>query len=169
MLPYLITLRESPPHDIAKRHLPKVIRAALKALVNDWRKRMLPKHFIGSNRDRYDFQPRGKKYRRIKRSIAKERSDLVKAGGNIDLVRSGTMKAAMLRPHPIRAFAARATMIMPGPVYLTERPRDPRKPNMAFEITQVLPGEEEQLSRMLDDYIVQAIADFKTATRTTRI
>lgn len=166
MLPYLITLRESPPHDIARRHLPKVIRAALKALVNDWRKNMLPGHFKGSNRNKYDFQPRGKKYRAIKRHIAKERNDLVKAGGNIDLIRSGNLRDAMLRPHPIRAFASRAVMEMIGPVYLTEKPRDPRRPNMAHEITQVLPGEEQELSLLLDDYIVQAIAAFKEQKNT---
>lgn len=168
MLPYLITLRESPPHDIARRDLPKVMRAALKALVNDWRKDYLKEHFKASNRLKYGFQPRGKKYRAIKRKIAKDRNDLVKAGGNIDLIRSGNLRDLMLRPHPIKAFAKRAVMTMVGPSYLTEKPRNARRPDMAAEITRVIPGEEQALSLLYDDYVVQAIAAFK-AEKETRI
>ena len=166
MLPYVITLRESPPHDIARRYLPKVTRAALRELVSYWHRNLLKEHFKASNRIRYDFQQRGSKYRAIKRKIAKERGDLVRAGGNVDLIRSGDLRDMMLRPHPIRAFASRAVMEMIGPAYLTEKPRDPRRPNMALEITQVIPGEERDLSLRLDDYIVQAIADFKQAKET---
>ncbi len=129
--------------DVTVRNMRRIGRAMHQAMGERWLRKYLPLHFRQQTRRRYGFQKRKSKYLKNKQRLAK--TGEVEDSGRTLLVHSGDLRRAMSRRFFVRAFPSRATINMPGPSYARMRPRDPRKPNLGFEITAVTPAEHADL------------------------
>lgn len=161
-VPVVIKTTHEQYPELARREIGEVTRASNRAMAETWVDHMLPTHFGPNARFIYNFAPRTKRYLIRKRKLAAQGKVL--DGGTTDLVFSGTMRRMLLNIEPlIRAFPTRATVTMFGPSYLQERPRDPRRPNMAREIKQVTPSQERILAGRGDQVFNEKAQAMKAA------
>lgn len=65
-----------------------------------------------------------------------------------DLVYTGTLRANVTQVATIRAFEQRFKLIMPGTKYTPDRPRNPRMPPIAQEVTRLLEYEKVELAKI---------------------
>lgn len=155
--------------ELARRELGEASRASNRAMAELWVDSMLADHFRASAHYKYGYAQRSAKYLAKKQKMAARGKVL--EGGRTDLVFRGRMRQVVLGNHPlIKAFPSRATALIFGPAYFTDRPRNPRKPNMGREVTIVLASQERILAGRGDQVFVQkANAIRATKTVITRI
>lgn len=126
-----------------------------------WDATYLPMHFRRGAGRRYGYKHRTHKTKKRKERLAER--GIVQEGGKVDLVWTGLLKRSMLTSHSIRAYPSRVVINMPTTSYVSSRPRDGKRPNMALEITSVAPSEVTVLtaraSSTLDKETKKAIVD----------
>lgn len=132
--------------DLGPRQLGKYTKAAHQEVGYRWQIDMLPRHFTRAARSIYRYKPRSRNYEQKKRRLARLRPDLVKDGGESDLVFTGLTKRLMKRRHQVQAYPSRVTIRMVGPSYLRMRPNKSNHPHKAAEITAVTREEERKLT-----------------------
>ncbi len=143
--------------DLRPRQLSKYTKAAHQEVGYRWQIDMLPRHFTPAAASIYRHQRRTAAYLRKKRRLARARPDLVREGGQTDLVFTGLLKRLMKRRHQVRAYPSRVTIVMHGPRYLRMQPKNPRHPNKAREILTVLPSERRQLEEVAEKAFERAM------------
>lgn len=112
-----------------------------------WHRRYAPLHFQSSAHEKYGYDNRTERYKRRKRALA--RSGQAIDGGNRDLVLSGRMKEMLLGSATIRANDTGVTVNMPGPYYMTLKPKVIHGHVTADkyrEVTTVSDEEQEELA-----------------------
>jgi hypothetical protein len=160
-MPALIikTTHEQYP-ELMKREIGEASRASNRAMAEMWVGAeggfsMLADHFTPTAHYRYGYAQRSRRYLSLKMKAAASGRPMngfpVVDGGRTDLVLSGRLRHMMTAIHPlIKAFPTRATVLLFGPPYFTDRPRDPRRPNMGREVTTVLAYQERALAGRAD-------------------
>ena len=68
--------------------------------------------------------------------------------GLADLVFTGTLRANVTQVATIRVFEQRFKLVMPGTKYTPDRPRNPRMPPIAQEVTRLLEYEKVELAKL---------------------
>lgn len=147
-MPVLIRTSSTLPdwEDMSKRGHNRVMRSVFLAIGEHWQKHHLPRHFQRGAAARYGYQARTKTYKYKKRQA-------YKTGGavqpNQDLVFTGTLRTIVVRHQIVRAFPARATINIPGPTYLSSKPKPgSKRPDIGGEITAVAREEFHELDRV---------------------
>lgn len=86
MLPILKCTIETPANleGLADRHHNRLIKQALRTVLEDHHRRRIPLHFRADNRSKYQHMERTAKYRRAKMRRFHSRTDLVKTGRTRD-------------------------------------------------------------------------------------
>lgn len=165
MIPIRIrTVHEHHP-DLVVRELRLVTKATHEAIGRHWYDRLLPEHFTPWARSAFNHTPRSKKYLRMKAMLA--RSGKVLDGGSLDLVATGTLRRMVLGIAPIvKGYPSRATVKIFGPTYFQERPRNPKRPNMARELKAVSEVHGKRLQTVGEQTFTAALAAVR-ATKTT--
>jgi hypothetical protein len=77
--------------------------------------------------------------------------DRMLAAAGIDqnpLTYTGTLRANVTQVATIRAFEQRFKLVMPGTKYTPDRPRNPRMPPIAQEVTRLLEYEKIELAKL---------------------
>jgi len=122
-----------------------------------WHQHMLKEHFRRNSRQRYGYKPRSEKYERRKRFGNTGKQGFrgrAKYMGMVDLVCEGDLEESIRGWATIRAFPSRVTVAMNGPSYLRINYK-PNRPNLAREITAVIPEEEKLLADVMDDVVTR--------------
>jgi hypothetical protein len=159
-VPILIHIQYEQPPEVSKRKWREFMRAGMADMGAQWHTEILPKHFTQRARTKYGHKKRGAEYNLSKRRRAKH--GVVKQGGRVDNVFSGTMRKALEQMSTIRAFPSRATLQMRGPNYISMRPKDSKQPHKAREITTVTQDEEKKLSETLNETVGRKLAAYKS-------
>jgi len=165
MIPIKIrTVHEQHP-DLTVRQLRTVTKTTHEAIGRHWYERLLPEHFTPWARVAFNHAPRSRKYLRQKMALA--RSGRVLEGGSMDLVATGTLRRMVLGIAPIvKGYPTRATVKVFGPTYFQDRPRSPRKPNMARELKAVSDVHGKRLQTVAEHTFTATLAAVR-ATKTT--
>ena len=122
----------------------EVLRGVMVDMATDWSTRYVPKHFTESASRKYGYQQRSAKYQRRKRQLAARGA--AARGGRVDLVMTGQLERMIMASRfNIRGFPARATVTLNGPSYFRIKPRNPKRPNLAAEVTAITDQEREKL------------------------
>lgn len=158
------TITEDPP-PLSKRAMRELTRDGFREVGQMWQREMLPDHFDPSRQRKYKFRRRGSKYIERKRRDAER--DKARKGGRALLVRSGLMEQLLEREQRVRAFPTRATVMIPGPRYVSMRPRGNR-PNLGAEATAVTSGETKRLAKRFDEHVTQQLNQ-RRGTKTTKV
>lgn len=162
--PVLIRTTHSDYPELKARQLGEASRASNRAMAEVWVQTMLPDHFSPSAHYKYGYAPRSKRYMDRKRKLAAR--GVVLDGGQTDLVFTGRLRHMLTQIQPlIKSYPSRASAILFGTPYFTDRPRNPRKPNMGREVTQILPHQEQVLAGR-GDQVFRKKADEIKATKT---
>lgn len=166
MIPIKIrTVHEHHP-DLVVRELRHVTKATHEAIGRHWYERLLPEHFTPWARSAFNHSPRSRKY--IQRKMAAARNGKVMDGGTLDLVATGALRRMVLGIAPIvKGYPSRATVKIFGPTYFQERPRNPRRPNMARELKAVSDVHGKRLQTVGEHTFTAALAAVR-ATKTTK-
>ena len=143
--------------EISARALRQMRREAMKRTGAYWQQRQLPKHFTQTAKTEYSMKRRGRKYQARKRKIAKK-------GGRAPLVFTGMMELLMRRKQVVRAFPTRVSISIPGPSYMSMRPKGNR-PNLGEEATRVNKKDEDELTRIHDQELQKLIDNYKPKRR----
>ena len=151
------------PKVVGVRKLKEFCREGFRQAVLFWHRKYHPLHYRSFSAAKYRYKQRRKGYiERKKLGI----NPPVKRGGLADIVRSGLTESVMTRPRPVRAYPTRARMRMPGPSYVTMRPRDSRKPSLAREITRVISSEERAILKTFEITVMRQIKAVRQTKRT---
>jgi hypothetical protein len=124
-----------------------VFRDVHQAMAEHWAAKLLPKHFKQNARAIYKYRRR--QARTIRRKQGAAAAGQAALGGSVDLVWSGLLMRAVLGYQEIKATHARGTVRMFGPSYLRQRPIR-NQPDMAAEITTVIPSEIKELEQVAE-------------------
>lgn len=132
--------------ELVRRELGECSRAANRAMAETWiDSGMLKDHFTPTAHYKYGYAQRSRRYMARKTKLAAR--GIVMDGGRTDLVFFGRLRRMLTQIHPlIKAFPSRATVLLFGPEYFSDRPRDPRKPNMGKEVCTTLESQERILA-----------------------
>ena len=143
--------------EVSGRALRRMRREAMKRTGAYWQQKMLPKHFQVGAKATYGMQTRGRKYQARKRKHAKK-------GGRAPLVFSGNMEALLKRKQIVKAFPTKATISIPGPSYMSMRPKGSR-PNLGAEATAVNKRDEDLLTKIHDTELQKLLDNHKPKRR----
>lgn len=129
--------------------------SANKEAVLVWHRHFLPGHFTAKQR-KYNNQKRKEPYSKIKEELGRTGKafvngrvihERVQLGGQIDNVRKGKSSQMAKGASPVKATPQSATVYMRVPFYAAMKRKDPTKPQMAKEITQVTDDEKMAMRR----------------------
>lgn len=90
----------------------------------------------------------------------------VNPGNLAALVYTGTLRTNVTQVATIRTFENRFKLIMPGTAYTPDRPRSPRQPPIAQEVTRLLEREKKELAKLGKASAVAQLQALKTPTTT---
>jgi hypothetical protein len=121
-----------------------VFTAANAAMAKTWQDKFKALHFKPNARYRYSYQKRAVATMKRKKRLVE--SGQLSAGDNMDLVQSGNLRRAVLRYHPITATPKFSKIVLQGPTYFNIRYR-PGRPNIADEVTRIIPSEGTALGQ----------------------
>jgi hypothetical protein len=158
MLPIKIKIEDDKPPDVAARRYREFSKRGFEVAAAWWHQALLPEHFQQFAAAKYRYKPRTKKYLDRKRKLAER--GIVKDGGRLPLVFSGTMRDLMVRAAVIRGFPTRATLRMEAPRYVTFRPKA-NQPDKVAEVTRVLPAQQQRLEEIYRDHVEGELKDFR--------
>lgn len=155
---------------VPKRQLRDMNREAHLRTAQLWNKRYLPGHFkvTKNQRGKYRHKERSKNYEERKHRIGSKGTRFVRNQGRFDNVYTGHMRKLLNRRHVVKAFPTRATISMPGPRYISMRPKDRSRPHKAAEILFVTAAEKEVLADTFDK-LMQKMIDGYQGRRANRI
>ena len=139
---------------VSRRALSRMRREAMKRAGAYWQQKMLPKHFQPGAIRTYGMKRRTAAYQKRKKA----------KGIRHAVVWSGQLKSLMLRRQIVRAFPTRATINIPGPSYLSMRPKGNR-PNLGEEVTAVIKRDEDELTKIHDQELQELIDNHKPRSR----
>lgn len=162
MINYIRMLEARPP-EVTIRRWREIRKSVMTVMGLHWHKHMLPGHFQPGAENRYHFARRTSKHLETKKKGASRGS----IGGRIvdpraatdPLTFSGTLRANVTQVATIRAFEQRFKLIMPGTKYTPDRPRNPRMPPIAQEVTRLLEYEKLELAKLGK---AKAVAELKS-------
>ena len=80
---------------------------------------------------------------------------------------TGNLRANVTQFATIRVFEQRFKLVMPGTPYTPDRPRTPKQPPIAQEVTRLLEREKAELSRLGKAFAGEALKAIKSPTTTT--
>lgn len=151
--------------ELVRRELGECSRASNRAMAELWVEGgMLADHFTAAAHYKYGYAQRSRRYLQRKMKLAAQGQ--VMDGGRTDLVFRGNLRRMLTQIHPlIKAFPTRATVLLFGPPHFTDRPRDPRRPNMGREVCTVL-GYQERILAGRADQVFNEKAQAIRATKT---
>lgn len=153
------------PAPLSKRAMRELTRDGFREIGQMWQREMVPDHFDPAKQRKYRFRPRSKKY--LDRKLREAERGKARKGGRALLVRSGLMEQLLEREQRVRAFPTRATVLLPGPRYVSMRPRGNRQ-NLGEEATRVTRGEQRRLEKRFDKHVTTLLNE-RRGTKTTRI
>ena len=104
---------------------------------------------------RYRFKKRSTAYQERKRRRGERRP----------LVFTGHLKNLMTRRQIVMAYPTRATINIPGPSYLSMRPKSGNRPNLGEEVTRVDKKDEDKLTEIHDQELQKLINNYKPRKR----
>lgn len=151
MIPIFCEITETCPPEVMKKHYNTLTRNGLMAAAQHWHAEFLPMHFLQSARFRYGYKQRGRKWLKRKRALAT--IGRAKQGGVVDLVFSGMLAENVLELATFRATATQATVTMRARNFVQMRLKTTKQPDMAGEITRVIPQEAEVLASIANDNV----------------
>tara|TARA_R110000868_G_scaffold73672_2_gene213490 strand:+ start:3501 stop:4010 length:510 start_codon:yes stop_codon:yes gene_type:complete len=151
MINYIRMLEKRPP-EVTIRRWRDIRKSVMTVMGLHWHQHMLPKHFQPNAINVYQMARRTTKYTETK-AMAAQRGSI---GGRIvdpraatdSLTLSGTLRANVTQVATIRVFEQRFKLIMPGTKYTPDRPRNPRMPPIAQEVTRLLEYEKTELAKL---------------------
>lgn len=162
---YQMKLLTDPDPGLSRRKRATILRGGHQKMGQHWIDQYLPLHWRTDAKTRYNHQPRRPGYIRAKRRRAG--FGLVKRHGLVDNVYGGVMERMLRSQKTIRAFPTRATVVLSGPAYISLRPRDPKKPHKAKEISTVIPSEAADLTRVLGEAVTTGLNEMRAKSSKT--
>lgn len=147
-----VRIIETRPADVTIRKWRTVRHEVMRVMGMHWHQNMLPLHFEPNAANVYRFEPRSQNYLEAKLKAA-ERGTLGRRrvdpkAATDALTLSGTLRTNVTQVATIRTFEQRFKLIMPGTSYTPARPRSPRQPPIADEVTRLLEREKQELSKV---------------------
>ena len=151
MINYIRILETRPP-EVAIRRWREIRKSVMTVMGLHWHQHMLPKHFEPGAGNVYHYDRRTSKYLITKQTAAKRGQTgnriVDPRAASDSLTFSGTLRANVTQVATIRAFEQRFKLIMPGTKYTPDRPRNPRMPPIAQEVTRLLEYEKAELAKL---------------------
>jgi len=153
--------------ELAVRGQRSVLKSTMGKMASRWSSKYLALHFKSGNDRRYGYKRRSAATRKRKRQLAAR--GVVVAGGLVPLLHSGDLqRQVMASRFAVKEFPTRATIKLQGPNYLRIRPRSGR-PNLAEEITTVIPSERRDLASFADKTLTKQIENWIKINGTRRL
>lgn len=161
-------LTEKRPLDVARDAWREISRAAYRAVGLYWVANYLMGHFEAGAGEKYRYKFRSAAYRKRKdrlfaagKPFVKRGGDPVIAGSNRPNVLTGYMMREIQRSTIVRGFPSRCTVYLIGPQYFTTRFFKKNQPDKGKEITTVLPEERKQLSKVLEQEVLNRLNAYR--------
>lgn len=126
----------------------KVTKGTHEAVAVFWWKKFAKRHFQIFAAQRYGYQPRTSNYLARKAKEAR-RGKIPRRAEYNELVYSGETQKQILSGYFFKAYETRFTLQLQADDYITIRSRVGR-PNMAAEITTIIPEEDARLRQVAD-------------------
>jgi hypothetical protein len=148
MLNYIRMLETRPP-ELTIRRWREVRKSTMRVMGLHWHQHMLPEHFEANASSVYHYKRRSAKYLESKQRAAQfGRRQVDSRAASHPLTLTGTLRANVTQIATIRAFENRFKLVMPGTAYTPDRPRNPRQPPLAQEVTRLLDREKQELAKL---------------------
>ena len=166
-MPFYMTTRDDLKKTMSDRAWREANKVAYYHVGMMFEQEIKPTKFSASAAATYDYQPRKPKY------LARKRGGYVRSlaggkypipeGGTRDLVYSGRLRAAVLKPHFPRVFPTRVTIRYNTPRspqghdYANMRPFKSGHPNIGEELTRVTPEQFRRMESIYHDQMEAAV------------
>lgn len=147
-----VRIIEKRPPDVTVRAWRQIRHGTMKTMGLHWHATMLPNHFAPNASNVYKYKQRTKKYQERKQRSAERGQDgqrqVDPRAASDALTFTGVLRRNVTQVATIRSFEQRFKLVMPGTSYTPARPRNPRMPPLAIEVTTLLQREKEELAKL---------------------
>jgi hypothetical protein len=166
-----VRIIETRPADVTIRKWRGIRHEVMRTMGVHWHQNFLPLHFASNSANVYHMQRRTQKYMEAKRNAAQRgfmgRRHVEAKAATDALTFSGTLRANVTQVATIRTFEQRFKLIMPGTSYTPDRPRNPRQPPIAQEVTKLLQSEKKVLAGLGRESAIRQLQALRQSSTTT--
>jgi hypothetical protein len=166
-----VRIIETRPADVTIRKWRGIRHEVMRVMGMHWHQNFLPLHFEPNAGNVYHMQRRTAKYLEAKQKAAQRgflgRKHVDSKAATDALTLSGTLRANVTQVATIRTFENRFKLIMPGTSYTPDRPRNPRMPPIAKEVTTLLEREKTVLSGLGRESAIRQLNSLRNPSTTT--